>query len=33
VDAPLGKVVVSVGNRREEAWIGVDSETLVEIAC
>jgi len=33
LEAPLEKVEVSVGPCREEAWIGVDLETEVEIAC
>jgi hypothetical protein len=32
VEAPLGKVDVSVGPCREEAWVGVDTLTEVEIA-
>jgi hypothetical protein len=31
LEAPLGKVEVSVGAAREEAWVGVDLETVVEI--
>ena len=31
MQAPLGKVEVSVGSRREEAWVAVDLETVVEI--
>jgi hypothetical protein len=30
LEAPLGKVNVCVGGVREEAWIGVDMETVVE---
>jgi hypothetical protein len=33
LEAPLGKVVVTIGSRREEAWVGVDQETVVEIQC
>jgi hypothetical protein len=33
MDAPLGKVEVTVGCHVEEAWIGVDLETVVEIEC
>jgi hypothetical protein len=31
VEAPLGKVEVTVGGVREEAWVGVDLETVVEV--
>jgi hypothetical protein len=31
VEAPLGKVEVRVGAVREETWIAVDLETVVEI--
>jgi hypothetical protein len=31
LEAPLGMVEVCVGSAREEAWIGVDRETVVEI--
>ena len=31
VEAPLGKVEVSAGRVVEEAWVGVDLETVVEI--
>lgn len=31
--APLGKVDVYVGSRHEEAWIGVDLATEVEVEC
>jgi hypothetical protein len=31
VEAPLGKVEVSVGRVREDAWVGVDQETVLEI--
>jgi hypothetical protein len=31
VEAPLGKVEVRVGKIWEEAWVGVDVETVVEI--
>jgi hypothetical protein len=31
LEAPLGKVEVCVGSVREEAWIGLDLETVVEI--
>ena len=33
VEAPLGRVEVEVGPIREEAWVGVDLETVVEITC
>jgi hypothetical protein len=33
IDAPLGQVEVRVGSAREEAWVGVDVETVVEITC
>lgn len=33
LEAPLGKVEVLLGAIQEEAWIGVDSETWVEIEC
>jgi hypothetical protein len=33
IEAPLGKVEVTVGAAREEAWVGLDRETLVEIEC
>jgi len=33
LEAPLGKVEVRVGSVREETWIGVDCETVVEIDC
>jgi len=33
MEAPLGKVEVIVGTHVEEAWIGVDFETVVEIEC
>jgi hypothetical protein len=32
VEAPLGKVEITVAGVREEAWVGVDLETVVEIA-
>ena len=32
LEAPLGRVEVCVGSAREEAWVGVDLETVVEIA-
>jgi hypothetical protein len=31
VEAPLGKVELRVGDVREEAWVAVDLETVVEI--
>jgi hypothetical protein len=31
VEAPLGKVEVTVGGVCEEAWVAVDLETVVEI--
>jgi hypothetical protein len=31
LEAPLGKVEVIVAGRREEAWVGVDVETEVEV--
>ena len=31
VEAPLGKVEVQVGPVREEAWVAVDLETVVEV--
>jgi hypothetical protein len=31
LEAPLGKVEVTVGRRTAEAWVAVDEETLVEI--
>jgi hypothetical protein len=33
VEAPLGKVEVSIGSAREVAWIGVDQETEVVLEC
>ena len=33
LEAPLGHVEVSIDSQREEAWIGVDGETVVEIEC
>ena len=33
MEAPLGLVHVTVGSRSEEAWIGVDVATEVEIEC
>ncbi len=33
MEAPLGKVEVSIGSACEEAWVGVDQETVVEIEC
>ena len=33
LEAPLGKVTVSVGPRQEEVWIVVDEENFVEIEC
>ena len=33
LEAPLGKVEVYVDDQCEEAWVGVDQETLVEIEC
>jgi hypothetical protein len=33
LDAPLGKVQVCVEGVTEEAWIGLDVETEVEIVC
>jgi len=33
MEAPLGKVEVIVGGYREETWIGVDLQTVVEIEC
>jgi hypothetical protein len=32
-EAPLGKSTVIVGGKEEEAWVGVDQETFVEIEC
>jgi hypothetical protein len=31
VEAPLGKVDISVGNAHKEAWVAVDLETVVEV--
>jgi hypothetical protein len=31
VEAPLGRVEIEVGSAREEAWVAVDLETVVEI--
>jgi hypothetical protein len=31
LEAPLGRVEVCVGSIREEAWVGLDLETEVEI--
>jgi hypothetical protein len=33
MEAPLGKVEVTVGTHVEEAWVGVNLETVVEIEC
>jgi hypothetical protein len=33
MEAPLGKVEIAVGRHREEAWIGLDQQTEVEIEC
>jgi hypothetical protein len=33
VEAPIGRVEIEVGAVREEAWIGLDVETVVEITC
>jgi hypothetical protein len=33
VEAPLGKVDIIIGSIREEAWVGVDLETVVEVVC
>jgi hypothetical protein len=33
LNAPQGKVEVQVGDVTEEAWVGVDVETEVEIVC
>jgi hypothetical protein len=33
VEAPLGKVEVTVGRVREETWVGVDLETVLEVTC
>lgn len=33
MDVPLGKVVVKVGKRSEETWVGLDREVAVEIEC
>jgi hypothetical protein len=33
LDAPLGKVEIRAGRTVEEAWVGVDVETEVEVAC
>lgn len=31
IEAPLGRVEVSVGTAQAEAWVGVGRETVVEI--
>ena len=31
VEAALGRVEISVGKVREEAWVGVDLETVVDV--
>ncbi len=33
MEAPLGKVEVIVASVREEAWVGVDLTTELEIIC
>lgn len=33
LDAPLGRVEVCVDGVTEEAWVGLDVETEVEIVC
>jgi hypothetical protein len=33
LEAPLGKVEVSIGRFREEAWVGLDQETVVDVRC
>jgi hypothetical protein len=33
MEAPLGRVEISVGHAREVAWIALDLESVVEITC
>jgi hypothetical protein len=33
LEAPLGRVEVSIGARREVAWVGIDQETEVVLEC